>query len=55
MASTIKLDDEFRFLAREVRDEGTNRNLSSELCAAQSPVPQPEPQAIFRLGLRPAQ
>jgi hypothetical protein len=47
MLTTIKLHDNLRFEAAEIRDEGADRMLSPELELRQPPVPQPPPEPSF--------
>src|SRR5690606_38394101 len=48
---TIQLDHQPRFEADEIRDEGTDRNLTAKLEAAEPPAAQDAPQDRFRPGL----
>jgi len=51
VVATVQLDDQLGFSAAEVRDEGTDRMLATELEPAQLPIAQSKPQLPFCVRL----
>jgi len=55
MVATVDLDDQPRFRAAEVRDVPSDRVLTAELDAAETPVAEEHPHSALGIRLRLAQ